>query len=542
MTTPIDGTAPAPWFVTTAIPYVNAQPHVGHALEYVLTDALARYHRLVGDDVWFLTGTDENSLKNVQAAEREGVSPAELVARNSRLFLGLRDPLDLSFDDFIRTSAEARHRAGVWRLWEACDRAGDIYKRAYRGLYCVGCEQFYAESELDGGVCPVHRTVPDEVEEENHFFRLSRYAAALEDHIASGRFRIEPETRRNEVLSFIRGGLADFSISRSQARAHGWGVPVPGDPDQVMYVWFDALGNYITALDYADDGPRFRRYWTEAKARVHVVGKDIIRFHAVYWPAMLLSAGLALPTDLMVHGFLTVEGVKISKSLGNVIDPVGLADAYGSDALRYYLLRQIRSTDDGDFALERFVRACNADLADQLGNLLSRTLGMIGRYYDGAVPAPADDERWSPGDRALRDAGAALGARVDAAMARFQAHEAMAAIWDVVDVANKHVVAVEPWTLAKRRKSTDPAEAADAEARLATTLYGLAETLRLAAWFSQPFIPKSAAGIFAQLGVAADAAGAWPAPARWGGLPAGTRVQPGGVLFPKLELPLDTEA
>ncbi len=544
MTSPQPNDQRPPWYVTTAIPYVNARPHLGFALEAVLTDALARYHRRRGEDVRFLTGTDENSLKNVQAAEKEGIPTAALVERNAALFYGLRDALDLSFDDFIRTSAEERHVAGVTKLWDACDRGGDIYKQSYSGLYCVGCEQFYAESELDDGLCPEHRTRPELIEEENYFFRLSRYADQLQALIESGTLRIEPETRRNEILSFIRMGLADFSISRTQARAHGWGVPVPGDPSQVMYVWFDALGNYITALDNADEGELYRRYWLENPHRVHVIGKGILRFHAVYWPAMLLSAGVPLPTTIFVHGYVTVGGEKLSKSLGNAIDPVALTDAYGSDAVRYYLLRHIRSTDDGDFTLERFIRAYNADLADQLGNLLSRTVGMVTRYYDGVVPAPVasafgkSDTADEAANRRLIGTANALPARVDAAMERFLTHEALAAIGELVDVANKYVVAIEPWNLAKARKSaTDPTEAAALDARLGTALYNLVEALRLAAYFSQPFIPQAAAGIAAQLGLDPGAAADWSTATRWGGYPAGTVLVPGGALFPKLEMP-----
>ncbi|MEO7911713.1 MAG: class I tRNA ligase family protein, partial [Roseiflexaceae bacterium] len=341
----------ATWYVTTSIPYVNAQPHIGHALEDVQADVLARYHRLKREDVWFLTGTDENSLKNVRAAEREGIPTQALVDRNAAQFYALRDSLDLSFDDFIRTSVDARHQAGVQKLWEACARNGDIYQRAYSGLYCVGCEQFYAESELVDGLCPEHLIAPELVEEQNYFFRLSRYADRLRELIETDQLRIVPRTRKNEVLGFIRGGLEDFSISRSRVRARGWGIPVPGDAEQVTYVWFDALGNYITALGYADDAARYQRYWTHNPQRAHVIGKNIIRFHAIYWPAMLLAAGVLPPTDIFVHGFVTVDGRKVGKSLGNAIDPVALAERYGTDVLRYYLLREIPSTGDGDFSL-----------------------------------------------------------------------------------------------------------------------------------------------------------------------------------------------
>jgi methionyl-tRNA synthetase len=516
--------------VTTAIPYVNAKPHIGFALELVLTDALARYHRRMGEDVRFLTGTDENSLKNVQAAEREGVPTAELVARNAAYFKGLREALAVSFDDFIRTSAEERHLAGVAKLWAACERRGDVYKRAYSGLYCVGCEQFYSEAELVDGRCPEHGTPPERVEEENYFFRLSRYAEALERLIESDALRIEPEKRRNEVLSFIRMGLEDFSISRSRERAHDWGVPVPGDPDQVMYVWFDALGNYITALGYADEGPLYQRYWVENPHRVHVIGKGVTRFHAIYWPAMLLSAGVPLPSTIFVHGYVTIGGQKVSKSLGNVIDPVALAGEYGADALRYYLLRHIRSTDDGDFTLERFMRAHNADLADQLGNLLNRTLGMIGRYCDGVVPVPHDLEE---PDRRLVALAEALPERLESALARFLTHEALAAIWELLEAANKYVVAVEPWSLAKARQADGGGAA---ERRLATVLYNLVEVLRLAAHACAPFLPATAEALAGQLGIPPDTGADWASVMRWGGYPAGTRLQPGGVLFPKLEM------
>lgn len=518
-----------PYYITTAIPYVNAKPHIGFALELVLTDALARYHRLKGEDVWFLTGTDENSLKNVQAAGREDISTQALVNRNAAYFYALRDSLNLSFDDFIRTSVDPRHTAGVQKLWQACAQNGDIYKKAYRGLYCVGCEQFYEESELVAGLCPEHRTRPEVVEEENYFFRLSRYAGRLYELIESDQLRIVPQTRKNEVLSFIRAGLLDFSISRSWARAHGWGIPVPGDPEQVIYVWFDALGNYITALNYAQESGLYQRYWAHNPQRIHVIGKGITRFHAIYWPAMLLSAGAPLPVTIFIHGYITLGGEKISKSLGNAVDPIDLAEQYSIDALRYYLLREIKATEDGDFTLERFVRTYNADLANQLGNLLSRWVGMVNRYYDGVVPAPGaplDVDR-----HLIHTAGSLLRERVDAAMSQFAPHEALAAIWDLIGAANKYIVEVQPWTLARQRR-----EQAAAEARLATTLYNLAETLRLVAHYCAPFLPATAEAIVGQLGLAFDPNSDWAKVSSWGGYPAGTVIRPGDALFPKFEM------
>jgi methionyl-tRNA synthetase len=520
-------------YVTTAIPYVNARPHIGFALECVLTDALARGHRQRGEDVWFLTGTDDNSLKNAQAAEREGIPTAELVARNTTYFQALRDQLDLSYDDFIRTSADPRHEAGVRRLWEACGANGDIYTKPYRGLYCVGCEQFYTEDELTpDGLCPEHLTRPDVVEEENYFFRLSRYQQQLEALIASDTLRIVPQTRKNEVLSFIRRGLQDFSVSRSRARARDWGVPVPGDPSQVMYVWFDALGNYITALGYADDGPLYERYWVHNPDRVHVIGKGIIRFHAVYWPAMLLSAGVPLPTTIFVHGYITAGGEKMSKSLGNVVDPAELAERYGADRLRYYLLRAIPATEDGDFTLERFIRTCNADLADRLGNLLNRVVSMVGRYYGGEVPAPQGEEAI---DQPLVETARGLRERLGGALARFAPHDALAAVWELVDAANRYVEETAPWALAKQRKAGP--ESAAAEARLATVLYNLCEALRLIAYACAPFIPDASARIARQIGLDLETEADWESETAWGRYLAGTRVQPGAVLFAKEEVP-----
>ena len=527
MTTSPDKNPRSAWYITTSIPYVNARPHIGHALEEVQTDVLARYQRQNGHDVRFLTGTDENSLKNVRAAEREGIPTAELVERNAAHFRALRGSLDLSFDDFIRTSADPRHRAGVAKLWRACAQNGDIYRRAYRGLYCVGCEKFYAEDELVDGLCPEHGVAPEVVEEENYFFRLSRYAGQLEQLIDSDQLRIVPATRKNEVLSFIRGGLADFSISRSRARARGWGIEVPGDPEQVTYVLFDALSNYITALGYATDGPDYQRYWVNSPRRGHVIGKNIIRFHAIYWPAILLSAGVPLPTDIYVHGFVTAGGHKIGKSAGNVVDPAELTERYGVDVLRYYLLREIPATGDGDYSQERLVRAYNTDLANGLGNLLSRTLGLLNRYYAGVAPAPGPLE---PLDCALVEAGEQLYARIDAALARFAFDEALDAIWDVVAAANKYVVDAQPWALAKRR-AAEPA----AEARLATNLYVLTEALRQIAVALQPFLPATAAAIAEQLGLALGGGAELRQALAWGRYPAGTAVRPGGVLFPKLE-------
>src|SRR4030042_4713876 len=356
--------------ITTAIPYVNASPHIGFALEIVQADCLARFYRLLGYDVFFTTGTDENSLKNVQAAQAENIPIQKLVDKYAKQYEDLKEALNLSFDVFIRTSTK-EHFKSAQKLWSLCKKE-DIYKKNYKGLYCVGCELFYSKGELINGKCPEHNTVPEVVEEENYFFRLSNYQKYLEKLITSDKLKITPITRKNEVLSFINQGLEDFSISRSKERAHGWGVPVPDDNSQVMYVWFDALTNYLTALGFGNDEKLYRKYWIENPNKLHVIGKGIIRFHAIYWPAMLASAGLPLPKAEFVHGYITCEGQKISKSLGNVIDPFELSQKYGTDALRYYLLREIPAWGDGDFSINRFKEIYNGELANVLGNLVAR--------------------------------------------------------------------------------------------------------------------------------------------------------------------------
>lgn len=485
-------------YLTSSIPYVNAAPHVGFAMEMIQADCLARLYRLQGHDVRFQAGTDENSLKNVLAAEARGLPVAILVERHAAAFRVLREALELSFDDFIRTSTDERHRAGVARLWAACAANGDIYKRAYRGLYCTGCEQFYKPAELDGGRCPEHGTRPEEVAEDNWCFRLSRYGEAIRSLIASGALAILPEHRRNEVLAWCAQGLEDFSISRSAARARGWGLAVPGDPGQVIYVWFDALANYISALDYATDGASFARFWQGAAAREHVIGKGVLRFHAVYWPAMLLSAGLPPPSRILVHGYVTVAGRKIGKSAGNAVDPMPLAAALGADALRYYLLRHVRAGADGDFSPERHRQAYRSELAGQLGNLAHRVLGMIGRYAGGRVPAIA------PGvECELVRLAERLPAEVAAEIERFAFHAALARIWLVVAAANRHVAETEPWRLA-RAAADDPAARAALDGALAALAAALAQIGRALA----PLLPTTSRTLLAQLGAARVDAGA----------------------------------
>lgn len=521
--------SPRRYYITTAIPYVNALPHIGFALEIVQTDAFARYHRLLEEDTHFLTGTDENSLKNVLAAEREGVPVRALIDRYASVYVELTRVLDISNNDFIRTAADPRHGVGAQAFWEACDRNDDIYKQTYVGLYCVGCEQFYTEEELVDGRCPEHGTAPDWVKEENYFFRLSRYGDQLAEMIDSGRLRIIPETRRNEVRSFIAQGLQDFSISRSRGRAREWGIEVPGDPTQVMYVWFDALTNYITALGYGSDSALYQRYWVENPERVHVIGKGITRFHAVYWPAMLLSAGQPVPTTIFVHGYLTVGGAKISKSLGNVIDPLDLASGYGTDPLRYWLLRAVPPTEDTDFTIEKFERRYNADLANDLGNLLQRTVSMIHRYRKGRIPEPGATEEV---DRELEAMASEVASRIHMAMGEdYDPQSALTAIWDLVVRANRYVEQTSPWVVAKAARAGDT----DATQRLDTVLYYLAESLRVTAQALRPFLPSTAERMAEQLGVSLGTE-SWVDALSWGRLAPGTQAAEAHPIFPKLDV------
>jgi methionyl-tRNA synthetase len=515
-------------YLSTTIPYVNARAHIGHALELVQADVLARHHRRIGDEVRLQSGTDDNSLTNVLAAEAEGISTRDLVHRNASAFAGLREHLSLSLDDFIRTSSDPRHRPGVERLWRACEASGDLYRKNYEGLYCVRCEQFYAPAELVSGNCPEHGVPPQPVAEENWFFRLSRYTGQLREAIESGRLRIEPASRRNEVLGFIAGGLADFSVSRSVGRARGWGIPVPGDPGQVIYVWWDALGNYITALRYGTGGPDYQRWWAGADRRVHLVGKGVLRFHAVYWPAILLSAGEPLPTEIFVHDYLTVDGAKISKSAGTAAssDPVQLTGTYGTDAVRWWLLRDVPRSGDVDFTTDRLVARANEDLANGLGNLVSRVVTLVHSSRAGVIrpcAGPAGTSRWLavaggpsagpawPDDAAdLRGAIERAPAIVRAALARFDFRAATAGVWAIVEQANRYVEATEPWHLAKAERAPDnvAGETVTGE-RLDAVLGALVAACQVLAAEIWPFLPDLAVRIAAACN---DSAGALPAP------------------------------
>lgn len=447
------------FFLSTSIPYVNARPHIGHALEFVHADVIARYRRLLGEEVFFLSGTDDNALKNVQAAEAEGVPVAEYVRRNSALFEDLLNKLHVSHDDFIRTGFEERHRIGAQKLWRS-SRKSDVYKKKYRGLYCVGCEEFKTEKDLIKGECHEHPGKKLEiVEEENYFFRLSAYQDALKRLIESDQLRIVPESRRKETLSFIDGGLQDFSISRSKERARGWGVPVPGDDTQIMYVWFDALSNYINALGYATGDPQFEKFWTKANDRVHVIGKGINRFHTIYWPAMLLSADVALPTQVVVHGYVTGEGgIKMSKSLGNAADPFAYIEEFGADALRYFLVREVPTFEDGIFTRERFVEAHNANLANGLGNLVARILKLSETHLEKPITIPSPDAF----PRAYADA-----------LENFDIAKAADYVWSRIKALDEKIAETEPFNVIKDDKKRGAALIAE----LVAELYGIARYL-----------------------------------------------------------------
>jgi methionyl-tRNA synthetase len=472
------------FYITTAISYPNGVPHIGHAYEAVATDAIARFKRVDGHDVFFLTGTDEHGMKMAQTAAKEGITPRALSDRNAARFVAMCDKLSVSRDRFIRTT-EPSHYASSQELWRRMQAAGDIYLDTYAGWYSVRDEAFYEESETtlgEKGVRLGPQGTPVEwTEEQTYFFRLSAYQERLLRHYEQNPDFIGPETRRNEVMSFVKGGLQNLSISRTTL---SWGVPVPEAPVHVMYVWVDALTNYITGVGFPDEKDANWRYWP---ADVHIIGKDIVRFHAVYWPAFLMSAGIPLPKRVYGHGFLFNRGEKMSKSVGNVIDPFALADAYGVDQLRYFFLREVAFGQDGSYSHEAIVNRINADLANDLGNLAQRSLSMIARNCEGRVPTPG---AFSEADTALLADADALPAKLRAAMEGFALHVVLSDIWSVVSAANRYFASQEPWV--KRTSEPD---------RFATILYVTGETLRALAIAIQPFIPVAAAKLLELLGV-----------------------------------------
>jgi len=476
------------YYITTAISYPNGVPHIGHAYEAIATDAIARFMRLDGYDVYFLTGVDEHGQKIQQTAAREGLTARQLLDRNTPRFEAMVERMGCSNDDFIHTTEERHYRSST-AIWEHMAANGDIYLSKYAGWYSVRDEAYYAESETVVGEDKMRRgptgTPVEWVEEASYFFRLSAYQDKLLDLYARQPDFVMPKERLNEVASFVRGGLQDLSISRT---TFDWGVPVPGDPEHVMYVWVDALTNYITAVGYPDtDSDLFKRYWP---ADLHVIGKDIVRFHAVYWPAFLMSAGVAVPKRIFSHGFLFNRGEKMSKSVGNVIDPFALADAYGVDQLRYFFLREVPFGQDGNYSHEAIVARINADLANDLGNLAQRSLSMVARQLGGVLPAPGP---FSTADQEMLAGADAMIGKAREAMATQQLHQVLNAVWAVVADANRYFAGEAPWALAK----TDPE-------RQKTVLYVTAEVLRQVAILAQPFMPNSAALLLDVLMIPAD--------------------------------------
>jgi methionyl-tRNA synthetase len=497
-----------PLYITTAIPFVNARPHLGFALELCIADAVARHARARGAPVQLVTGTDDHSLKNVLAAERAGLPTHDFVANQSQLFVQLTEALDISVDRFVKTSQSAAHRTAVQTLWNTCAARGDLYKKPYRGLYCVGCERFAEPDELH---CAEHAAPLEWVEEHNWFFRLPRYADTLRTLIEHGQLRIPQPGAREETLAFLRAPLRDLCVSRSIERARGWGIPVPGDASQVIWVWFDALTYYLSALGYGGaDETDLATFWTCSR-RLHVIGKGVTRFHAAFWPAILASAGLPAPSELLVHGYLTLDGQKISKS-GRTLDPVPLIEEFGADAIRYYLLRHVRTGRDGDFSRERLVQAYNAELANGLGNLANRLLGLLQRASAGVLPAPSPAPARCD---ALLDQAHTLPERIDQALNTQQVDEALARLFELVAAANGCVDSCAPWRAIKQGDN------ASAQA----VLRSLFETLRVIALELTPFLPHAASNLQHALRLSAE-----------GTLQTGATLPASLTLFPRREL------
>ncbi|WP_075996339.1 methionine--tRNA ligase [Salaquimonas pukyongi] len=479
------------YYITTPIFYPNGIPHIGHAYTAIATDVLARFNRLDGKQVMFLTGTDEHGQKMQRTAEKEGIAPIELADRNSDAFRKMVAALNCSNDDFIRTTEE-RHKKACQEIWRRMDANGDIYLDTYGGWYSVRQEAYFDESETQVGEDGVRReplgSPVEWVEEESYFFRLSAYGDRLLKHYEDNPDFIGPAERRNEVVSFVKGGLRDLSVSRT---TFDWGVPVPGNDKHVMYVWVDALTNYVTATGWPDNEENSAQKAGFWPADAHIIGKDILRFHAVYWPAFLMSAGLALPKQVYAHGFLFNKGEKMSKSVGNVVDPFAMAEAYGVDQMRYFFLREVPFGNDGSYSHEAIVARINADLANDLGNLAQRSLSMIAKNCQGRVPEAGE---FSDEDKALLEAAYGLGGKTREEMKAFRIHKALEAIWQVVGDANRYFASQEPWAL----KKTDPE-------RMATVLYVTAEVIRVVAVMVQAVMPESAGRLLDLLAVPQDA-------------------------------------
>lgn len=503
------------FYITTSISYINGKPHIGHALEAVQTDVIARWHRLKGDDVFFLTGVDEHGSKIAKLAKEQNTTPQAIAETNSAEFAEFKTILNLSNDDFIRTSDQNRHWPSAQKLWDKLDKAGDIYKDTYNGFYCVGCEAFITEKDLVDGNCPIHKKPPELIKEDNYFFRLSKYADQIKAKIESKELEIIPQGRAKEIINMIETGLHDVSFSRPKEKL-SWGVPVPNDPEHTIYVWCDALSNYLTGVGFSDDEERFNKWWP---ADIHVIGKDILRFHSPLWPGMLLAANLPLPKQIFVHGFISSGGHKMSKSLGNVINPTEILEKYNTDALRYYLLKEIPTTDDGDFSWKRFEEVYNNELADNLGNLISRVITMADKYTDSKVPKLTAQSFYNSNIFNLV---------FDTMVDRFKLDLAIKEIGIFIKSLNQYVDEKKPWSLHKEGKTEE----------LNNSLYNLLESLRLLSILLYPFLPQTSNEIRQQLGLdnINEKDFDLEQEKQWGGLKERHNIGKPSILFPKIDI------
>lgn len=503
-----DSASSKKFYITTSIIYTNAKPHIGFALELIQADVIARFHRLKGEDVFFLTGSDEHGIKNQRAAEEAKKQPQEFVDEMTNLAIELAKRLNISNNDYIRTTDKKRHWPTAQEIWNLLVKSRDIYKKKYKDLYCSGCESFKTKKELVDGKCPDHNKEPELIEEENYFFKLSKYSKRISEIIEKDEYLILPKSRKNEILNFIKDGLEDISFSRS-VKSLQWGVPVPNDESQIMYVWSDALTNYLSGIGHSYDKNKFKKYWP---ADIHLIGKDILRFHAVIWPAILLSAGISLPKKVFVHGWITSQGRKMSKTIGNVIDPVDQLNKYGTDAFRYFLIREIPSDGDGDYTEKPIVNRINNELADELGNLVYRVLSLTEKYFEGIIPEK-DDELSKIFLDALE--------KIEDSIEKFRLHDALNEIWRLVSESNKYINEKEPWKIKDKKK-------------LSKIIYNLLESIRVISILINPFIPETSEKILRQLGL--DKKHLSFKNLKWGLLKPGSEIKKEKILFEKIDI------